>query len=152
MNLTEESKVVKWPETHYAFVERVGPFMENAGQAWQAAHALVEELKKHNEIMGYMSLYKRRELVYRAGFALGRQAVVLPEGLRYERFPGGAYRRFVLTGPYTQLPEASKMVWSMIEQEGIALRDDFAIENYLNSPQNTPAAELITEILIPVSE
>jgi DNA gyrase inhibitor GyrI len=29
------------------------------------------------------------------------------------------------------------------------LRDDFCIEHYANDPERTPAAKLITEILIP---
>jgi hypothetical protein len=41
-NLTETPELVTWPETHYVFVERVGPFMENAGAAWQQAHPLVK--------------------------------------------------------------------------------------------------------------
>ena len=39
MNLTEQPEDVTWPETHYAFVEKVGPFMNTAPQAWQEARA-----------------------------------------------------------------------------------------------------------------
>ncbi len=35
MSLNEHPEVVTWPEMHYVFVERIGPFMENAGAAWQ---------------------------------------------------------------------------------------------------------------------
>jgi hypothetical protein len=29
MNLTEEPEIVNWPETHYVFVEKTGPFHED---------------------------------------------------------------------------------------------------------------------------
>src|ERR1039457_5502434 len=40
MNLTENPEIVTWPETHYVFVEKIGPFMENAGKAWQSPQSL----------------------------------------------------------------------------------------------------------------
>lgn len=70
MNLTQEPEVVNFPLTHYVFVEKIGPFMQNAGQAWQTAHAFVPELSKRNQITAYMSLYKMGPKVYRAGFGL----------------------------------------------------------------------------------
>jgi predicted transcriptional regulator YdeE len=149
MNLTMEPEIVIWPENHYVFVERIGPFMQNAGQAWQSAHALVPALSEHNKIIGYMSLYKCGPEIYRAGFALGEGPVNLPEGLAYEKFSGGKYSRFVLTGPYSNLPEASGMVWKIVADRRIEIRDDFAIENYVNDPRTTPEEELITEILVP---
>lgn len=58
MKLTEDPELVTWPEMHYVFVERIGPFMENAGAAWQQAHPLVPALLENNKITGYMALYK----------------------------------------------------------------------------------------------
>jgi DNA gyrase inhibitor GyrI len=149
MNLTLDPQIVTWPQTHYVFIERVGPFMQNAPQAWQAAHALAPALSEHNQITGYLSLYRMEPDVYRAGFAIAQEPKNLPEGLSYEKFHGGKYSRFVLTGPYTQLPEASGKVWGTVAEKKIPLRDDFAIENYLNDPRTTPEAELLTEILVP---
>ena len=37
MNLTEVPETVTWPETHYVFVEKIGPFQTNAPQAWQSS-------------------------------------------------------------------------------------------------------------------
>lgn len=149
LNLTENPEHVSWPETHYVFVERVGPFMETAGQAWQKAHSFVPALTAKSTIAKYMSLYKIGLKIYRAGFALTTAPVDLPEGLTYEKFAGGKYVRFVLTGPFTQLPEASRRAWEIVEEKKIDLRDDFAIENYLNDPSGTPEEKLQTEILIP---
>src|SRR5580692_9566013 len=84
VNLTENPEIVNWPETHYVFVEKVGPFMNTAPQAWQSAHTFVPELSEKNQITGYMSLYKVGPKIYRAGFALSAPPVDLPQGLTYE--------------------------------------------------------------------
>lgn len=151
MNLTEEPEIVAWPETHYVFVEKVGPFMENAPQAWQDAHTYVPALAEHNKITGYMSLYKVGPKVYRAGFALDAPPVDLPQGLTYEGFGGGKYSRFVLTGPYSNLGPASGRVFEIAAEKKIAQRDDYCIENYVNDPRVTPEDQLITQILIPTA-
>lgn len=151
MSLTEQPEIVNWPETHYVFVEKIGPFMNTAQQAWQSAHGSVPELSKNNKITGYMSLYKVGPQVYRAGFALADSPVDLPEGLRYEKFAGGKYSRFVLTGPYRQLPQASGRVFEIVAEKSIQVRDDFNIENYANDPKTTPEDQLITQILIPTT-
>jgi DNA gyrase inhibitor GyrI len=54
-------------------------------------------------------------------------------------------------GPYTLLPEASGEVWDTVAAKKMALRDDFAIENYVNDPRVTPEDRLITEILVPTA-
>jgi effector-binding domain-containing protein len=149
MNLTEVPEIVQWPETHYVFVEKAGPFMQNAGQAWQSAHQLAPALRQNNEITRYMSLYKRGPQIYRAGFAIASTPKDLPAGFKYEIFKGGKYSRFVLIGPYTDLPAASGRVFEMVAEKRITMRDDFCIENYVTDPSTTPAEKNVTEILIP---
>jgi predicted transcriptional regulator YdeE len=151
MNLNEHPELVNWPETHYVFVERIGPFEENAGAAWHQVHPLAPALLENNKISGYIALYKWGPKVYRAGFAVAAPPVKLPEGLKYEPFAGGKYVRFVLTGPYTDLPMASRRVWEIIGEKKIELRDDFAIENYVNDPRSTPEDQLVTHIMIPAA-
>ena len=58
IDLTREPDTVNWPETHYVFVEKIGPFHQSAPQAWQEAHRLTPALAEHNPITGYFSLYK----------------------------------------------------------------------------------------------
>lgn len=149
MHLNEHPEVVTWPATHYAFVERVGPFMENAGAAWHEAHRLAPPLSENNRITGYMALYKMGPKIYRAGFAIAGSPVNLPEGLKYEKFPGGKYVRFELTGPYTDLPQASGRAWSIVGEKKLEVRDDFAIEHYVNDLNVTPPEQLITHIMVP---
>jgi len=58
LQLTEVPEVVNWPETHYVFIEKVGPFQNTAPQAWQQLHQLIPKLAEQSKITGYMSLYK----------------------------------------------------------------------------------------------
>lgn len=149
MKLIEEPTIVRWPETHYVFIEKIGPFQETAPQAWQALHQIIPGISEHNKITGYMSLYKRGPKIYRAGVSLAGEPQDLPEKLKYEKFKGGKYSRFILTGPYSNLAEASGRVFEIVSEKNIQVRDDYCIENYVNDPRKTPEEELITEILIP---
>lgn len=151
MNLTQEPETVVWPETHYVFIEKTGPFMDSAPKAWQELHKLVPALTEHNQITGHMSLYKVEPKVYRAGVSIAQPPAQLPEGLRYERFSGGKYGRFVLTGSYSNLPQASGRTFEIIAEKKVQLRDDFNIENYVNDPRTTPEDQLVTEILFPIA-
>ena len=149
MNLTEEPEIVQWPEMHYAFVEKQGPFSVNAPAAWQTAHTFVPALSINNKITAYMSLYKMGPKIYRAGFALSAEPRELPAGLTYEKFNGGKYSRFVLTGSYSNLGNASGRVYEIVNERNIRLRDDYSIENYVTDPRVTPDEENVTEILVP---
>jgi effector-binding domain-containing protein len=151
MNLTEVPENVTWPETHYVFVEKIGPFPTNAPQAWKSLHQFVPATAEHNQIAGYLSLYKMGPQIYRAGVSLAAPPVKLPHDLSYMKFGGGKYSRFVLTGPYANLGPATGRVMEMIAQTKLPVRDDFFIENYLNDPRTTPEDQLITEILVPTS-
>jgi DNA gyrase inhibitor GyrI len=149
MKLTEVPDIVTWPETHYVFIEKIGPFQSTAAQAWQNLHQLVPRISEHNKITGYMSLYKVGPKVYRAGVSLSLGPKHLPEGLEHTEFKGGKYSRFVLTGPYSDLPQACGRVFEIVSETKIQHRDDYCIENYVNDPRTTPEAQLVTEILIP---
>jgi effector-binding domain-containing protein len=149
IKLTQEPDIVTWPETHYVFIEKIGPFQNTAPQAWQNLHQLVPVISEHNQITGYMSLYKVGPKIYRAGVSLAAEPQNLPENLKYEKFKGGKYSRFVLTGPYSDLPEASGRVFEIVSEKRIQLRDDYCIEHYVNDPRTAPQEQLVTEILIP---
>ncbi len=83
MNLTQEPEIVTWPETHYVFIEKIGPFQNTAPQAWQTLHQVVPRIAEHNKITGYTSLYQVAPKIYRAGVSLAAPPEQLPEGLQY---------------------------------------------------------------------
>lgn len=151
MDLTLEPDTVTWPQTHYVFIEKIGPFQTNAPLAWQELHKLLPATAAHNTITGYFSLYSAPKQLYRAGVGLAAPPRNLPAELTYELFPGGKYSRFVLTGPYSQLGEATGSLFAIVADLKLPLRDTFNIENYVNDPRTTPEAELITEILFPTA-
>ncbi len=149
MNLTEEPEIVEFPPIHYVFLEKSGPFQKIAPEAWQTVHQLAPLLKENNQISGGVSLYRMDPHTYRAGFSLASEPVKLPQGLTYEKFAGGRYSKFVLTGPYSDLPAASGRVWEIVGRSGTMVRSDWTIENYVTDPMSTPPEKCVTEILIP---
>jgi effector-binding domain-containing protein len=151
MNLTESGDIVQWPETHYVFVEKTGPIPKIAPEAWQTAIGLAPKLAEKSQIDWRMSLYRMNPNVYRAGFVVGEKPKNVPIGLQYELFEGGKYSRFVLTGPYSDLPAATRRVFEIVAQRGLPLRSDFCIESYVSDPRSTPEDKLITEILVPTA-
>jgi len=152
MNLTESPDVVNWPSTHFVYIEKKGSIPKIAPKSWQELQKLLPQISKNNQIAGYMSLYKvEPEKVYRAGVALASEPKNLPEGVHYEEFKGGKYSRFVLTGPYSELPAATSRVFKIVENKPIPTRDDYCMENYVNDPQTTPEKQLVTQILIPTA-
>jgi DNA gyrase inhibitor GyrI len=151
MNLTETPKIVTWPPTHYIYVEKTGPFQTNAQQAWKDLHSYIPRVAEHNQITGYISLYKVGPQVYRAGLSLAAAPQKLPPGVEAMEFAGGKYSCFTLTGSYANLGPASGRVHEIVAETKLPLRDDYFIENYVNDPRHTPEAELITEILVPTA-
>ena len=73
LHLTTEPEMVTWPETHYVFIEKAGPFQDNAPQAWEELHRLIPAICEHNKVTAYTSLYNLGPMVYRAGVCLGAE-------------------------------------------------------------------------------
>jgi DNA gyrase inhibitor GyrI len=153
LNISEKPKAVNWPETHYVFVEKIGPFMETAAAAWQELRAFVPELSKISQSTKYFSQYKieSNKMTYRAGVAVNKRIEVLPAGLQYEFFSGGNYSCFTYVGPYTKLPEACGFAFNYVEEHKVPVRKDWNIEHYVNDPQSTPQDECVTEIMFPTA-
>jgi DNA gyrase inhibitor GyrI len=112
---------------------------------------LAAKILKHNRITGGAALYKTGPGIYRAGFILAAPPSHLPDGLTYAKLHGGKYSRFTLTGPYDQLPEATRRAFGIVAEKKIRLRDDFNIERYVTDPNTTPAEQSVTEILFPTA-
>jgi DNA gyrase inhibitor GyrI len=151
LNLTTRPETVNWPQTHYAFIEKVGPFQNTAQQAWNELQQVIPAISQNNKITGFTSLFKVGPQIYRAGVCLSAKPHDLPAALQYTEFHGGKYSRFILAGPYSNLPEACGRVFKMVEDQKIPVRDDFYLENYVNDPKTTAESELITEILVPTA-
>jgi effector-binding domain-containing protein len=121
------------------------------GQCTASLAEPIPGILEHNKITGYTSLFKVGPKIYRAGVSLAAEPKNLPANLKYEKFKGGKYSRFVLTGPYSNLPEACRRVFEIVAEKKISMRDDYCVENYTNDPRTTPEEQLVTEILIPMA-
>jgi TetR/AcrR family transcriptional repressor of nem operon len=151
MNLTTSPETVYRPETHYLFIESIGPFQTNAPQTWQKLLQLLPAISEHNQITGYFALYKVESQIYRAGVSVAAKPEHLPASVSYEQLPNGKYARLTLTGSYSNLPEATGRAFQIIRDSKLPLRDDHNIENYVNDPRTTPEDQLITEIMFPIA-
>ena len=151
VNLVFESTPIVFPAVHYVFIEREGPFMQTAPAAWGQLHSLLPALGATSSIQLYLSQYRPKPPLYRAGVTVAEAPAELAGGLRYELFAGGPYYRWTLTGPYTELPEACGLAFAQAERDKLPLGEAFFLENYTKDPRVTPAAELVTEILFPAA-
>lgn len=151
LNLTEKPEIVNWEQTHFVFVEKIGPFMQTAQKAWEEMHAGMSSVVSSKRAPQTMSLYKiSPQMIYRAGVVVDSPIKDLPEGFKYEKFSGGKYAKFTLVGSYSQLAMASGRIMKLTEELNLPLRDGFYIENYVNSPSEVSEDKLITEILVPI--
>ena len=148
---THEPETVNWPESHFVFVELIGSIPENAQKAWKTIEPLIPQIAAKNQMTGAAAIYKPGAGIYRAGFLLAAAAVDLPEGVQYEKVKCGKYARFLLNGPYDQLPGATQKAFDIVAEKRIVLRDDFNIEHYITDPRTTPQEQSITEILFPLA-
>jgi len=159
MHLTEDAEVVSYAPRHYLYVEKTGPFSKTAGQAWGEIHGFVGSyIKENHEITGYLSQYKILgglvgDNLYRAGVWIAEKPDTskLPSGLEYCLTEGGCYARFVLTGPFSHLPEACTRAYKVVEEKKIRLAPNkWNLERYMNDPKITPPDQLKTHILLAV--
>ncbi len=72
LQLTNKPEIVTWPETHYAYLEKIGPFEDTAQPAWKELQQLIPAISEHNKITGYTSFYKMEAKIYRAGVSVRR--------------------------------------------------------------------------------
>jgi predicted transcriptional regulator YdeE len=151
IKLGAELEVVARPAIHYVFLENTGYIPAIAQGTWQAVEKYAAQVGAAGQIIGACALYKMQPDVYRAGWVLAERPSSVPDGLSYEEVPGGKYVRFVLNGPYSQLPEATSAAFKLVAEKQVPLRDGFNIENYVTDPRTTPQDESITEILFPAA-
>lgn len=152
MKLITTPDLIQFPETHFVFIEKIGPFQETAMAAWQQLHQNMAAINSKHQVSAAFSHYKvHPQMIYRAGVAVDKKPESLPEGFKYEKFNGGLYQRFTLVGGYQNLPEACGVVFAQVEREKIPMRDDWFVENYINNPNERKEDQLVTEILIPTT-
>ncbi len=156
-NLTTIAERISFPDSHFIYREKKGPFMKMAQLAWQEFWQLTEKAVDKSLMTDRVSLHKvdlgkegDERFVYQAGALVSAMPPSLPEGLQYRMVTGGAYACFTLTGSYHQLPQAWPAAYAQVEASDFVMRRDFAMERCLNTPRDTPQEALKTQILIPI--
>ncbi len=79
------------------------------------------------------------------------ERATLPAGLTETRLVAGTYVMTVHTGPYSGLPSTwARLISDGLPTSGRTMKPGPNYEIYRNNPMTTSAAELVTEIYIPV--
>jgi AraC family transcriptional regulator len=157
MNLSAKFEPVSRPLTHYAFLEKHGPFAEVAPPLWNELLPLFEKLDQQQvrEYLGLSGIDKSRSgedtMIYQAGVTLAQEPSELPDEFRHKAVKPGKYARFLLIGPYSHIWMAFDRIFKTLSEELVTLRPEFCIENYLNDPRVTPEDQLQTELLVPIA-
>ena len=86
-----------------------------------------------------------------AALALGKVATPLPADLRAEQLAGGDYRVCRHQGAYTGLyPLLDRLYLQVLIGQGLEPAESPVFFQYLNEPDQTPEAEWLTDIWLPV--
>ena len=156
LNMTRELETLTLQPSILVYVEKLGAFPKTAPMAWKEFWSIAAGQLDRGQItsMGGLSRIDETKagdaaFIYQAGVFLREKPDSVPNGLQLRLLEEGKYARFLLTGSYSQLPAAYPFAFSVLEKAKVALRKDFCIERYHNSP-DTPEAKLKTEILIPI--
>lgn len=160
MTFNTNYDIVTRKESHFVYFEDKGPFQEIAAPLWQKLIPLLPSIKQDliEEYvgMGIINTDNTGEeiMIYHAGLIVKENAkssiLETNKELKYRAVPSGKYAKFIHIGPYPLIWEAFNRSFQTLIEQKVALRKEYAIENYLNDPAVTPENELLTEILIPI--
>jgi DNA gyrase inhibitor GyrI len=166
MNLSR-GEVIDFPESDCLYLEKHGPFMETAPQVWPELHQILStsQLKKAfmksmvglSHVDPHLGDDDEKKYTYQAGVILAPSSIAslvhdtIPSELKSRKIAAGKFLKFLLTGPYSQLGEAYPLAISILHENGYEGRDEeFCMEIYLNTPDDTAEENLQTEIYLPI--
>lgn len=141
----------------FAYVRHRGSY-DTVPHAWQtfvAEASAAALLGPHTQLVGRYwddpDITPADRQRYDVGYAVPT-GTPAPPGYSIDRLGGGRWAVMVHTGPYTTLSETYiDLVGRWLPQEGLMAADGPCIEVYLNSPEDTPAHALQTEVWAPLA-
>jgi DNA gyrase inhibitor GyrI len=158
VNLTASPEIITSKPAFLVYLEKIGPFLKTAPVAWKEFWSIARSRLDPSQIACMAGLSRidhnktgEHAFIYQAGVTLKSKPAQIPPGLESRQLESGKYARFLLTGSYAQLPAAYPKAFSVLEEAQLEIRDDFCVERYLNTPQDTAEDQLETEILIPLA-
>ncbi len=144
------------PPFRLAAARHRGPYFE-ISRAFMEVFGTIAARQLHGSVRGMIGVYFDDPSSTPAADLRSLAGAVVPETFPIEapleeyRMP--ATRTAILThkGPYAELPAAYDYLYGhWLPASGEEAADLPPYENYLNSPQDTPQAELLTEICVPL--
>lgn len=155
INMTPEIRQLE--DQQVLYVRKTGPYAKAAGSAWRSLCFFAGPRR----LLGPDTLFigvsyddpditAAKNLRYDACISFTRD--VKPRGkVGIQTLAGGRYAVFLHKGPYEKLSETYDVAFGQwLPQSGEELREDPCFELYLNDARNTPPAERLTEIHIPI--
>lgn len=153
-----EPKIKLRKATRIIYAQSFGAYNESSEKAWKT----VIEYAKKNKLFGFSTEFlgishddpnitEAEKLRYYACITVKKE--LKPEGeIAFMEIPEGKYAIFTHKGPYSELSNSYNYIYgTWLAESGAKLRDQYCIENYLNTPEKTKEEKLITEIMIPVN-
>lgn len=151
-------QIKKISEQNVVYLRHVGPY-QDCGATWERLCRWAcpkGVFGPDTMIMGIChddpEITPPEQIRYDACLTIDR-AIDTDEGIQMMHLPEGTYASYLHKGPYDQLKNSyRKLCGEWIPQSGHQIANAPSIEVYLNSPDQTPAHELLTEIRIPLEQ
>lgn len=155
LEMNDQPELVERQACHAISVVGEGPFAETAPGVWDQLFARVDfasHVTEQTEFLGLSRVEARDgqppRNVYHAAFTT-TDAIEL-DGCVAVTVPGGRYLQWTLKGAYKNIWPAFHRVLRLAHESEHELRDEPCLEIYLNNPAETPEAELLTALLVPI--
>jgi AraC family transcriptional regulator len=149
-------EIKEMPELRLGSVRHVGPY-NRITEAFGRLHDIAARASLHGPDATLLAIYHddpeitpAAELRSEAAITLPRGAAV-PRGLEERRLRAGRYACTTHVGPYEQLGDAwVRLIGDWLPRSGHRMRDAESFELYRNTPADTKADELVTELYVPI--
>lgn len=154
-----ELSIEKVPKMRIAYLklERTNNISYSFSVLWKQVLQFSENYELLSKGYKYVSLtldYPLITLEEHSRFMIGvtlPQSFEVPKGFGIYEIPSGEFAIFRFKGLYHELNRAYRHIYlDWLPTSDYTLREPFTFETYINTPEKTPASELITDIYIPV--
>lgn len=154
-----ELSIEKVPKMRIAYLklERTNNISHSFSLLWKQVLQFSENYELLSKGCKYVSLtldYPLITLEEHSRFMIGvtlPQSFEVPKGFGIYEIPSGEFAIFRFKGLYHELNRAYRHIYlDWLPTSDYILREPFTFETYINTPEKTPASELITDIYIPV--
>lgn len=140
-----------------AFVRHVGPYVE-CGSAWghlgrelDRQGLLVENPLMIGRCFDDPQYVEASKLRFEACATIS-EVFVPANGVEIQWLPGGTYAATLHVGPYGEVGIIYAAIYRWCAENGWGVQPAPSLEIYLNDIHTTPAAELLTEVYVPVEK